>query len=220
MSDSQTITSFDELIERAAKLRDESVRTVLGLAGPPGAGKTTVAQALVERLNSMPGNSDTTALLPLDGYHLPNAVLDQIGLRDRKGSPDTFDVDAYAELLTNVGSSPDKKWFAPGFSRITDEPVPDEHCISPQARLVVTEGNYLLLGGKWSQIRPACKEIWFVDVDHDVERNRLIQRWLDHGRTEEAAIDWVDRSDLANAQIIRDQSTAPDFYVRLPEGAL
>lgn len=221
MTTNEEIHSIDEFVEVARVMRDSTRRSVLGIAGPPGAGKSTFARALVERLWKQSGEQDSVTLLPMDGFHLPNSVLDRIGLRDRKGAPDTFDAEGYVELLRNVLAEPDRDWFAPDFSRVTDEPVPNGFCIRPRTRLVVTEGNYLLLPGRWAEVRQLCAEVWYLDVDHEVERSRLIKRQInDCGRAPEAAIDWVDRSDLANAAIIRSESTEPHRYIKLANGAV
>ena len=207
-----------EFVSHAQRLRESSRRSVLAIAGPPGAGKTTFAKALVDQLAAMPGGSKTVSLLPMDGYHLPNAALDKLGLRHVKGAPQTFDVKAYITLLKHIVQFADRTWYAPDFSRETDEPVPNGFCISPEVRLVVTEGNYLLLPGEWAPIKKLCAETWFLDVDPAIERARLLKRQLEEvGRSPEAAADWVDRSDLANAELVRAKSTKADRYIILPE---
>ena len=106
----------------------------------------------------------------MDGFHLSNAFLDELGLRDRKSAPETFDVASYVALLQNVRHQPEQEWWAPDFSRVTDEPVPNGYCIKPEVRLVVTEGNYLLLqNGLWNNVKSHCNEVWLLEVDHEIE---------------------------------------------------
>lgn len=206
-----------ELVAHAEKLLESDQRSILAIAGPPGAGKTTIAKQLMEVLSET-YDKELIALLPMDGYHLLNEVLDERGLRDVKGSPDTFDVQSYITLLQNVRNNPDQMWYAPDFDRENDKPVPDKIVIPPQARLIITEGNYLLLPGKWAPIKELCDETWFLDVDHDVERTRLVKRHIEEiGRTAIDAARFVERSDLANAKLIRDQSTEPTRRFTVPD---
>lgn len=210
------VDSLEKAIERAAAIRDSNERAVLGIAGPPGAGKTTLATQVVERLNAMEGHAGQAALLPMDGFHHLNSTLDSLGLRNVKGAPATFDVDQYVGLLRAVVQRPEQQWLAPGFSRVTDAPVPGEFVIEPSVRLVVTEGNYLLLDGPWAPIRDLCAETWYVDVDPRVERSRLVERQIAGGKTPEAAAEWVERSDMANAVVIADCKRNAAVVVCLP----
>lgn len=207
---------IDELVGVAEGLRRSHRRCILGIAGPPGAGKSTFAEALVGRLRELPGGAGTVALLPMDGFHLLNEELVRLGLRERKGAPETFDVEAYLELLRKVRDLPDESWPAPGFSRVTDAPVPGAHRIPPEVRLVVTEGNYLLLPGPWAPVRELCAQIWYLDVDPATQRERLIRRQIeDCGRDRAAATEWVVRSDLVNAALVRAQSAEPTLRIML-----
>ncbi|WUI29252.1 nucleoside/nucleotide kinase family protein [Mycobacterium sp. NBC_00419] len=172
-------------------------RVVIGITGPPGAGKSTVAQALVA---NFPGAS----YLPMDGFHLSNAVLDRLGRRDRKGAPDTFDAAGYAALLRRVRSEyAAGEVYAPAFSREIDEPVAAGHVVARDSPLVVTEGNYLALpDGDWAAVRGVLDRVYYLDCPAPVRRRRLVARHIAGGRTPQAAAAWADEVDEANARLI------------------
>jgi pantothenate kinase len=173
-------------------------RRLLGLTGPPGAGKSMLAERLAEALGA------ATAVVPMDGFHLPDARLRELGLADRKGAPETFDHDGFVDLLARLrdGSVAVR---APRFHRELEASVPDEITVPPTARLVVTEGNYLL---HWPRVRALLDEVWYVTVADDAARVRsLIARHESYGRTAAAARAWVLRSDEANARLV--EATRP-----------
>ncbi|MGK5496998.1 nucleoside/nucleotide kinase family protein [Streptomyces sp. URMC 125] len=180
----------------------EGTRAVLGLAGPPGAGKSTLARALVDGLRRRHG-ADAAAYVPLDGFHLSGAQLERLGLSSRKGSPPTFDVHGYAALLRRLASRPAHDVYVPDFDRALDEPVAARHVVAPGVRLVVTEGNYLAcdLPG-WREAREWIDEVWYVDADAAERRRRLLERQLAGGRTEEEARAWVEGNDMPNAGVV------------------
>jgi pantothenate kinase len=176
-------------------------RFVLGIAGPPGAGKTTLAAALAGAVREQRGDQ-FAAVAPLDGFHLPNRVLDERRLGAVKGAPETFDVGKFVRLLEQVRDAGNTVLW-PEFDRSLDEPTPDAIAIAPEARLVITEGNYLLLDRPgWSEVQPLLDDVWYVDAPRDVLRSRLIERQLAGGRTEEEAVRHVDESDLPNARLV------------------
>jgi pantothenate kinase len=183
----------DAAIARIAA-RAGGQRVVLGIAGPPGAGKSTLAEQVVA------GVPDAV-LVPMDGFHLAQRVLDAAGLADRKGSPETFDRGGYAALLRRIRAQQpgDGPVYAPEFRRAIEEPVAGAIAVRPEHRLVVAEGNYLLL---WPEVRALLDESWWVDLD-DAERvRRLVARHTAFGRTPSAAEAWVRRSDEANAWLV------------------
>ncbi|WP_430542040.1 nucleoside/nucleotide kinase family protein [Streptomyces roseofulvus] len=189
---------FDRLVARARRLARGEGRRVLGLAGPPGAGKSTLAERLVERLDGR------AVLVPMDGFHLAGAELARLGRAGRKGAPDTFDAAGYAALLARL-RTPEAGTvvYAPAFDRALEEPVAGSIAVPPGIPLVVTEGTYLLHGdGSWAAVRPLLDEVWYLDLPDAVRVPRLVARHVRFGRAAPEAEAWVARSDEANARLI------------------
>lgn len=207
------------LVDRAEALLDRSDRAVLGIIGPPGSGKSTLTSALLSALSLRLG-ADAVAHLPMDGFHLADVQLNRHGLRDRKGAPETFDVDGYVATLARLHSSPESILYVPGFERDLEQPIAAAIAIPPAARLVVTEGNYLLLpDGGWEHVRPLLAEVWFVGVDDDVRRSRLIRRHEEFGKSPDAARAWLDEVDEPNARLVSSTRDAADLVVDLTSPA-
>jgi len=187
-----------ECIGRVEALLADGGRKLLGLTGPPGGGKSTLAQALLEAL---PGRA---IVVPMDGFHLANAELARLGRADRKGAPDTFDSAGYVALLQRLKAQrAGEVVYAPEFHRDIEEAVAGAIAVPSQVPLVITEGNYLLLDdGPWRDVRPLLDEVWYVDVDDALRRERLVQRHMRFGRSLEAARDWVASTDEPNARRI------------------
>ena len=217
MSEPAVVSGLDEAVARALSLAGRG-RTVLGIAGAPGAGKSTLADALLERLrNEPPAGADGAwvAHVPMDGFHLADVQLSRLGLLDRKGASETFDVDGYAATLARLHDEPDRTVYAPGFERTLEQPISAALAVTPAARLVVTEGNYLLLGtGGWERVRELVDEIWFVESPPG-RVERLIERHVRFGKTPDAARAWVEQVDEANALLVEASRAAADLVVRL-----
>ncbi|MEU6280927.1 nucleoside/nucleotide kinase family protein [Streptomyces sp. NPDC047028] len=204
--------TFDDLLTRAGSLAGGPRRTLLGIAGSPGAGKSTLAEHLVRALNG--DGPPWVAYVPMDGFHLADAELDRLGRRDRKGAPDTFDPAGYAALLRRLREDADEVVYAPGFERVLEQPVAGSIPVPPDARLVVTEGNYLLLErGGWERVRPCLDEVWFCEIDEAERIRRLVARHEQFGKEHAAAVAWVRRSDQRNADLVARTRPRADLVV-------
>ncbi|MET8570792.1 nucleoside/nucleotide kinase family protein [Streptomyces sp. NPDC004783] len=210
--------TFDDLLLRARSLPRDGRRAILGIAGSPGAGKSTLAEALVRELNGTGGA--WAAHVPMDGFHLADAELERLGRRDRKGAPDTFDAAGYAALLRRLREEGDGDTvYAPGFERVLEQPLAGALPVPPEARLVVTEGNYLLLDtGAWARVRSCLDEVWFCEVPEEERVRRLVARHEEFGKSHEDAVAWVLRTDQRNADLVAATGRHADLVV--PEAAV
>ncbi|GMA28469.1 nucleoside/nucleotide kinase family protein [Arenivirga flava] len=186
-------------------------RVIVGIAGSPGSGKTTLALAVVAELERRePG---TAAHLPMDGFHLANATLDALGLRSRKGAPETFDGAGFAALLARVRGERGTV-YAPQFDRLVDEGVAGSIAISPRVRVVVTEGNYLLIDAEpWRAVPPLLDEAWFCATPEDERMRRLVERHTRFGRSPAAAEAWAREVDGANAVLVEATRSRADLVI-------
>jgi pantothenate kinase len=202
----------DELAGRARSLARAGTgsRRILGIAGAPGAGKSTLAELVTTALGG------AAVQVPMDGLHLADVELFRLGRRDWKGAPDTFDALGYLSLLRRLRHPvAGEIVYAPAFERTIEQPIAGSIPIDPSVPLVVTEGNYLLLDDPpWHEVRTLLDETWFVEIDDAVRVGRLIRRHIEFGKTPEQASEWVHRLDEQNARLIAATRDRADLIVR------
>jgi pantothenate kinase len=216
---------LDRLADRVlGHIPSAADRLLVGIAGAPGAGKTTLAEDLVaalrEQLPPGPGGEPSAVHLPMDGYHLADVQLDALGLRDRKGAPETFDAYGYLATLRRLRSREGATIYVPGFERELEQPVAAAIALPPTARVVVSEGNYLLLeDDPWPQVRALFDEVWFVDLSDRERQRRLVARHTKFGKDPDSARSWVLGPDQENADRVCATRERADLVLVVPDVA-
>jgi pantothenate kinase len=156
----------------------------------------------------------SAAVVPLDGFHLADVELERQGLLARKGAPETFDAWGFAALLDRLRRRPGHVVHAPEFERELEQPLAGAVPVAPDVELVVTEGNYLLLDGPgWRAARGCLDEVWYVDSDDALRRERLVARHVAFGKTPEAALSWTEAVDGPNADLVAAARQHADLVV-------
>ena len=207
-----TSVHIDELIETAATMATSGNRSILGIAGAPGAGKSTLGSRIVDALGP-----DMSILVPMDGFHLANSVLVATGLRQVKGALETFDDAGYVNLLHRIRDQKSEEViYAPTFNRDLEEPIAGSILIRADVPLVVTEGNYLLAEtGAWPTARTWLTESWFLNPERDSRQRWLVTRHMDFGKSQEEARAWALGSDENNAILIESTAHRADRILRV-----
>jgi pantothenate kinase len=200
-----------EVVQRARTLIVPGKRSLLGIAGAPGAGKSVLAEQLATALDG------AAVVVGMDGFHLANAELDRLDRRARKGAPDTFDVFGYAALLARLRANDEPVVYAPLFDRGLEEPIGSAVPVRRDVPLVITEGNYLLLDSDgWSSVRTFLDQVWFIDLPEDVRVARLAARHERFGMPAVAAAERVrSGTDGRNAQLVQATRDRADLIVQL-----
>ncbi len=184
----------DSLADWISAQCEGASRYLFGVAGPPGSGKSTIADRL--------GVTFGAPVVAMDGFHLSNAELDRRGQRGIKGAPETFASRAFVDLVRNLRAPSNDVW-CPAFDRTIDEPIPDQIRVGPEHGLVIVEGNYLLLDQPpWGELCDLFDAVAYLDVPDAVRVRRLIERHVAFGRERADAAVFVERSDAANARLV------------------
>jgi len=201
--------SKEEALLRAESLLSAPENFVLGIVGKPGVGKSTFTQNLLNFLKS-----DRVAVVPMDGFHLSNEELVKAGKRERKGAPDTFDVQAFIKLLQLLKKRSGREVIFPTFDRESETSIPAGGRILPSATLVVVEGNYLLYPDDgWGEVKNYFDETWYLELNENVRKSRLVDRHIFFGKSPIEAATWVENSDQKNALLIGASRTLAGIVV-------
>ena len=200
-----------QALARAQRLLEGGGRKILGIVAPPGAGKSTLAAHLAAALG------EQAQVVPMDGFHLSNAALMALNRRQRKGAPDTFDAEGYAQLLQRLRTQQaGQTIYAPEYLRGVEEGIAGSLAIHAGTRLIITEGNYLLLDEDgWSPVRGLLDEAWYLDIDDTVREQRLLARHVEFGKTVQQATDWIASTDTPNARRIERTAVRADWRLQL-----
>jgi pantothenate kinase len=199
-----------DLVDRARQLVAGRSRTLLGIAGAPGAGKSHLAAALGS------GLGPSAVVIGMDGFHLAQAELERLGRADRKGAPDTFDPLGYAALLARVRANAEPVVYAPLFRRDLEEPIAGAVRVDQAVSCVVTEGNYLLLEDPaWNTARRHLDQVWYLDVPRALRQDRLIRRRMGFGVSASEARRWTTGSDERNAEIVAATRERADLVIEV-----
>ena len=201
----------------APLLSSDQQRILVGIVGPPAAGKSTLAVTLADALRREHG-AGTAVAVPMDGFHLANAELARLGLADRKGAPETFDAAGFVHLLTRLRAAPDDEVvYAPEFNRTLNESIGSAIPVPASVRVVVVEGNYLLLPREpWARVRDLLDLALYIEAPVSTRVDALLRRQRSRGLDRDAAHDWVYRSDEANAALIASTRDRADRILRRP----
>jgi len=200
----------DGLAAHLVTLAADRPRVLVGIAGVPGAGKSTLAEAVA---TAVAARGLPVVVVPMDGFHLADAALARLGRLDVKGAIDTFDGAGYVALLERIRAGGETVW-APAFERELEQPVAGSIGIAEDVRVVLTEGNYLLVpDAPWNRVRSVLDEAWFVEGDDELRRRRLVERHIRFGKSSSAAEQWVRRVDERNAALIAPTARFADRVV-------
>lgn len=201
---------LDDIAETVVRRAEGARRFLVGIAGPPGAGKSTLADALREVLVA---RGETAEVLPMDGFHMDNGILEARGLLPRKGAPETFDVRGFADILNAVRTA-DEEVLVPVFDRSREIAIASARAVAAETRFVLVEGNYLLLDeDPWARLAGKFDLTIFVGPSYAVLEERLRQRWIHYG-LDEAGIEWkLHGNDLPNGRRIIENSRKADIHI-------
>lgn len=193
------INKIEDALERFKNLSESSdQRIIIGVVGKPGSGKSTLTSYLLDNLLK-----EKAVLVPMDGYHLSNKLLAEYKKADRKGAYDTFDSKGYSELLKRIKFDNESDIYFPIFHREIEESIVAEGVVPKECKLILTEGNYLLLDKHgWENVKSYLTQSWYIQIEDDLRWSRLMDRSIKYGRSPEIAYKWTHGSDEINAQVV------------------
>ena len=187
-----------------------STRTIIGIIGKPGGGKSTLSKYLLKGMDPT-----LVSVVPMDGFHLSNKVLKELGRSDRKGAQDTFDVNGFKTLIERIKLDNVDPIYYPIFDRSIEESIAAQGVVYPSTRVVIVEGNYLMHDGDgWQEISPLLDQSWYAFLEEDIRISRLISRHIAFGKDPESAKAWAKGSDQVNAELIEVGVGRCDFLIR------
>lgn len=187
-----------------------STRTIIGIVGKPGGGKSTLSKYLLKGMDPT-----LVSVVPMDGFHLSNKVLKELGRSDRKGAQDTFDVKGFTALIQRIKMDSAEPIYYPIFDRSIEESIAAQGVVYPSTRVVIVEGNYLMHDRDgWQEISPLLDQSWYAFLDEDIRISRLISRHIAFGKDPDSAKAWAKGSDQVNAELIETGVGRCDFLVR------
>lgn len=200
----------EEAKEMISAAVNGSIRTIIGIIGKPGGGKSTLSKFLLKGLDPL-----LVSVLPMDGFHMSNKVLKSLGRSERKGAPDTFDVQGFTNLLGRIVHDHNNPIYYPIFDRSIEESIAAQGVVLPSTRVVIVEGNYLMHDEDgWQDVAPLLRQCWYAYLDDDVRISRLISRHIAFGKDPESAKAWAKGTDQFNADLIEAGVARCDFLVR------
>lgn len=205
----QTAKDWAELVAELQMQLRPAQRFILGIVGVPGVGKSTVSHLLQQAIND-------SIVVPMDGFHLPNDILDERGLRALKGIPATFDSEGFVALLKSIRKQSSEPLYGPAFDREIDGSVPNAIVVHPSHQLIIVEGNYLLLETPpWDKIQTILDATWYLAGDEQRIHKRLLTRHIAGGRTSREAEEKIASTDAPNADLIKATQTRADFIINM-----
>ena len=203
------------LADTIHEMRENQTRVLVAVAGAPASGKSTLAAEVAKRLRLQRCPAE---VVPMDGFHLDNAILEARGLKPRKGAPETFDAQGF--VLTIQRLRDNKEVIVPLFDRQRDIAIAGATAVPADCPVVIVEGNYLLFDEyPWAQLAPLWDVTAYIDVPMADLRSRLIQRWLNHGLSRTAATKRAEGNDIPNAQRVIDRALPADLILTTGKAA-
>jgi pantothenate kinase len=202
--------SQEEAKAKIVEYANNTSRTIIGIVGKPGGGKSTLSKYLLKGMDQ-----SLVSVVPMDGFHLSNKVLKDLGRSDRKGAQDTFDVKGFKTLIERIKLDSLNPVYYPIFDRAIEESIAAQGVVYPSTRVVIVEGNYLMHDKDgWEEISPLLDQSWYAYLDEDIRISRLISRHIAFGKDPESAKAWAKGSDQVNAELIETGVARCDFLIR------